>query len=304
MSEDTHPTAEQPIPARDRADANGPPGPSATEPALTLPDNDRAHLPTIEELLARIRRLEEQYAALQDTKQLEERVTQRITTRLRRKTMTDMRVPEVPMPQLPAAPTDPPPPEPMPSPSMPGAPPALGEKLPTPPAPEPALPALALPENPAPVARPVPVDVAASAIAPLATVYPVAALPAPVAVAAVPTAEPAKPLGLGRFRWLWRSWFALDILNELRVTLRMLVDPRYHLTWPARVVPIAVLLLIVLSDTEKLAFLFPWNLAPVVGYYVNKLFQIALTFIMFKVLQREVDRYRDLIPDAPRPLRP
>jgi len=189
---------------------------------------------------------------------------------------------------------------------VPGAelPPSPPAALPTPPPAE-AMPALALPDSLAPVARPVPVEVAASSFAPVAAVFPSAAAQPPVAaVAAVPVDSGIEtpPTGLNRFRWIWQSWFVLDILNELRVTLRMLVDPRYRLTWAARVVPIAVLVLIFLSDTEKLAFLFPWNLAPVIGYYVNKLFQLALTFIMFKVLQREVDRYREMIPDAPRPL--
>ena len=95
----------------------------------------------------------------------------------------------------------------------------------------------------------------------------------------------------------------LDILNELRVMLRMLVDPRYRLTWPARIVPIVAIVLILLSDYEKLAFLFPWNFAPGLGYYLNKVFHLVLAFIMFKVLEREVDRYREKVPDAPRPLR-
>jgi hypothetical protein len=95
----------------------------------------------------------------------------------------------------------------------------------------------------------------------------------------------------------------LDVLNELRVLLRMLVDPRYHLTWLGRVAPLVVLILIWLSDWDKLAFLFPWNLIPILGYYVNKLFQIVLLFIIFKVLTKEVERYRQMVPDAPRPLR-
>jgi hypothetical protein len=51
------------------------------------------------------------------------------------------------------------------------------------------------------------------------------------------------------------------------------------------------------------AFLFPWNLVPILGYYCNKLFQIFLTFVMLKVLLREVERYRDMVPDAPRALK-
>jgi hypothetical protein len=281
MSEGT-PTTDAPAsPAHEGTSANGP-----HSPELTLPEAPRPREATLEELSSRVRRLEEQYAALQDTKLLEERVAQRVITRVRRKPAANSRATEVVVPDVAL-------PEPA----------AVPPSVPDPP----AVSALALPEESLPTARPVPVDMAATAIAPVATVIIPSAPEGPVAVPTVTavSAQPLPPPSPGvRVSWLWRSWLALDILNELRVMLRMLVDPRYRLTWPGRIVPVVVLVLIVLSDTEKLAFLFPWNLVAIFGYYVNKLFQILLLFIMFKVLLREVDRYRDQVPDAPRPLKP
>lgn len=265
-------------------ESNGPQVVASREPSLALPENDRHGEPTIDDLVARIRRLEEQYAVFQDTKQLEERVAQRVSTRLRRKAVTNMRLPD----PEPAA-TDAPAPNQVPP---------LNET----PAPTlAAAPMLSLSDKPAPMARALPTDVA-TAIAPVATVVatPTPLPDPPVAVVAPTLSERVSPSS--RVSWLLRSWVVLDIFNEFRVMLRMVVDPRYRLTWPGRIVPIAVLVLIVLSDFEKLAFLFPWNLAPGVGYYCNKVFQIALSFVMFKVLEREVDRYREKVPDAPRPI--
>src|SRR5262249_51477141 len=112
----------------------------------------------------------------------------------------------------------------------------------------------------------------------------------PPFAAAAPASEPP-PIGRwARMRWLFRSWLILDVLNELRVMLRMLVDPRYHLTWLGRVVPLAVLALICLSDCEQMGVLSPWNLIPFQKYYLNKVFQIALIFIMFKHLTQEANR--------------
>src|SRR5947209_4373331 len=124
-------------------EANGPQSVVPREPALSLPENDRRGQPTVEDLAARVRRLEEQYATIQDTKQLEERVAQRVSTRLRRKAVTNMRLPDpVPPPSDAPPSSEPPAPEET---SVPDSAPSL-------------VPALALPETSAPFARPVPVD--------------------------------------------------------------------------------------------------------------------------------------------------
>ena len=322
MAEDTSIAEDQANPARESpagtmplslGDASQNNGPQPVvedippaEPLLSLTgdrDDDKAGKPprALEELEARIRRLEEQYAVLQDPKQMEERVVQRITTRLRRKPVTQIRespasLDDLPVPSLVK----------MDDPS-----PSLAEPDLVAPSAARSRPRLELDSDVAPPAgrdpRPVPTAIVAPAsgneIAPMATVVPSSWNPPLASAAPVPPQPESTPRS--RVSWLWRSWFVLDILNELRVMLRMFVDPRYRLTWPGRVVPLAIMVIIVLSELESLAILFPWNLVPFIGKHVlNKLVQILLTFVMFKVLLREVDRYREQIPDAPRPMRP
>jgi hypothetical protein len=266
------------------------------EPSLALTDESSRSRPApsslagavLQELEDRVRSLEEKYAALQDTRVIEERVVQRLNVRLRKKPVTEIRPPANLVPE----------------------PPAMQQAT------LPPLPSLVKGNEPLPEAAPAPTPEAAASPAPVATIVPAPATPpiatvvpppepkgTPPLAAAAPTAQ-TEPTGRwARLRWIFRSWLILDVLNELRVMLRMLVDPRYHLTWLGRVAPLVVLVLIWLSDWDKLAFLFPWNLIPFLGYYLNKLFQIILIFVMFKFLTREVDRYRQMIPDAPRPLR-
>jgi hypothetical protein len=272
------------------------------EPALSLGDgrNDSAPArhPSIEELEERVRRLEEKYGALEDTRILEDRVVQRLASRIRRKPVTDIRDTASAKPKEPALPPMPP------LPKLDGPPAASVEEL-------------MEPEQPSPVASP-PAEAAPAIEAPPNMEAPVATLlpppETPIAIAAV-AAPPQAPVAAivpepppaaaytSKIRWIWRWWLILDVLNEFRVIFRMLVDPRYRLTWPARVVPLVVLVLMWFSDWDKVAFLFPWNLIPILGYYLNKLFQIFLTFVMLKVLLREVERYRDMVPDAPRALK-
>src|SRR5579862_1877348 len=94
MSEGTPLTDDKGSAGPHQAEANGPSSVEPREPSFALPGDDHRAAPTLDDLAARIRRLEEQYAALEDTKQLEERVAQRVSTRLRRKAVTNMRLPE------------------------------------------------------------------------------------------------------------------------------------------------------------------------------------------------------------------
>src|SRR5262245_35367437 len=259
---------------------------------------------SIEELEERVRRLEDKYKALTDTRVIEERVVQRLTGRLRRKPVTDIRDTAPPPAKEPTLPPMPP------RPQLDGPAATTEEQLMQPPEPPPvptpvpAEPALAAQasETPPPLMPPsVEAPVAAFAEPAVATASVAAPVQAPVATI-VPEPPPATAYA-SKIRWIWRWWLILDVLNEFRVIFRMIVDPRYRLTWPARIVPIVVLVLMWFSDWDKVAFLFPWNLVPILGYYCNKLFQIFLTFVMLKVLLREVERYRDMVPDAPRALK-
>lgn len=116
------------------------------------------------------------------------------------------------------------------------------------------------------------------------------AVPAPEAKPAVvppvapsPTPEPRSP------------WLLVDIVTELRSILHMYGDPRYRLTWPGRLIPALMLVLIFTSwlwlpGTSVLPTSFSTT--------IDKIFDLVLAYFLFKVLSRESRRYRETIPPA------
>ena len=130
---------------------------------------------------------------------------------------------------------------------------------------------------------------AAEAVAPA----PQATFVAPQAAAtAVPSAV---PLAGG----LNKSWLLVETVNDLRVMLRMYTDPRYRITRIGWLVPFAVVAFVLLSHMKIFSFVFIWNLVPIFDTYLDKAVNLFVAFLGFKVLMREVNRYREVIPDAP-----
>jgi hypothetical protein len=95
---------------------------------------------------------------------------------------------------------------------------------------------------------------------------------------------------------LRRSWLLVDAYAELRTMLRMFLDPRYRPSWPARIVPLALLAFILTSWIwlPGTSFL-PTSLMTI----VDKIIDIALAFLAFKILHREARRYRERVADLP-----
>jgi hypothetical protein len=93
-----------------------------------------------------------------------------------------------------------------------------------------------------------------------------------------------------------------EAVAEGRAILRMYLDPRYRLSWLGRLVPPALVLLIVTSG-----WWVPGGSVPVFGTYVhpllNKGIDLLLAFVLFKVLGHEARRYRETAPDLPPNLR-
>jgi len=111
--------------------------------------------------------------------------------------------------------------------------------------------------------------------------------------AITPTPAPA-PTFRGRALWLlWDTW------AEARAILRMFVDPRYHLPWSARVLPLALLAAILTSK-----FWVPGSSIPFLGdWLLVKIVDLLLAFVLFKWLGHEARRYRQTSPDLPPTLR-
>jgi hypothetical protein len=94
---------------------------------------------------------------------------------------------------------------------------------------------------------------------------------------------------------LRRSWLLVDAYAELRTMLRMFLDPRYRPSWSARIVPLALLVLIMTSWI----WLPGTSILPTIMRIVDKIIDIALAFLAFKILHREARRYRERVADLP-----
>jgi hypothetical protein len=129
--------------------------------------------------------------------------------------------------------------------------------------------------------------------------------PRPPSSAVIPTAVPTVPPAPSGIRPAVatathgkRPWLVWEIIAEFRVILRMFVDPRYSMTWIARLVPLALALLILTSGLWG-----PWSYIPLVGWLFDKSIDLVMAFVLFKVLGHEARRYREISPDLPPSLR-
>jgi hypothetical protein len=114
-------------------------------------------------------------------------------------------------------------------------------------------------------------------------------------------ADEAERRSAGSSGSMGRAWLLFDAYAELRTMIRMFLDRRYRPTWLARVVPLTLLILILTS----------WIWLPVPSIFVttiltifDKVVDLALAFLAFKILSREARRYRELVTDPPAPARP
>jgi hypothetical protein len=98
------------------------------------------------------------------------------------------------------------------------------------------------------------------------------------------------------FKYLPRPWILFETYAELRTMIRMFLDPRYRATWRARVIPVVLLTLILTSWIwlPGTMFLPTWFMT-----IVDKLIDLMLAYLAFKILVREARRYRELVVDLP-----
>jgi hypothetical protein len=103
----------------------------------------------------------------------------------------------------------------------------------------------------------------------------------------------ASKLSLGWAGLLW------ELLIELRAIFCMFVDPRYRLGWPTRILTILLLVAIATS-----MFWPPMSMLPnAVAMILDKIVDLALSYILWKVLIHEARRYRQTAPDLPPSMR-
>jgi len=125
-------------------------------------------------------------------------------------------------------------------------------------------------------------------------------LPAAVGALAEPDQAPAPPAAQPAGPALRAPWLLFDVYAEARATVRMYLDPRFRLTWQARLLPI----LLVAAIATSWIWLPGTSILPgVVSTLIMKAVDLVLALVLFKVLHREVTRYRNSSPDLPPSLR-
>jgi hypothetical protein len=87
-------------------------------------------------------------------------------------------------------------------------------------------------------------------------------------------------------------------MAEGRAIVRMYVDPRYRLSWSGRFVPLILAVAFLTS-----CWWVPLASIPIFGTVIDKIIDLALGFVLFKVLSHEARRYRQTSPDLPPTLR-
>jgi hypothetical protein len=91
-----------------------------------------------------------------------------------------------------------------------------------------------------------------------------------------------------------RSWILFEAYAEARAMVRMFFDNRYRVGWTAWIIPAAALFV----------FLCSWLLVSpiwIIGSLLDKAIDLVLAFLVYKVLSREVQRYRQTVAGLPPP---
>ena len=89
-----------------------------------------------------------------------------------------------------------------------------------------------------------------------------------------------------------RPWVLFEAYAEARAMVRMFFDRRYRVSWTACIIPVGALII----------FLFSWLILgsiPLIGWLLDKTVDLVLAFVIYKVLGREVQRYRQTIAGLP-----
>ncbi len=115
-----------------------------------------------------------------------------------------------------------------------------------------------------------------------------------------PAAAPPRAAGLSSLvpPGVRRTWALWDAITELRAMYWMFFDPRYRLSWTARLAPPVILAMIASS-----LYWMPGTILPYVGAVIDKIGDLILAYILFKLLSNEARRYRETAPDLPHSLR-
>lgn len=98
------------------------------------------------------------------------------------------------------------------------------------------------------------------------------------------------PVGEPNTQSLWK-FFVAGLLGEVKIIMRMYFDPRYRLSRVAQIGVPAILGLFVLNY-----LLFNYTCAlPILPQFAERLMYIPLSIALYKILVREIARYREVL---------
>ena len=90
-----------------------------------------------------------------------------------------------------------------------------------------------------------------------------------------------------------QGWLIPELYAECRAIFWMFLDTRYRLGWTCRLIPPILVSILFISW-----FLLDGRLL-YVGTILDRIIEIAMVVIAYKILSREARRYRDTVGDFP-----
>lgn len=119
------------------------------------------------------------------------------------------------------------------------------------------------------------------------------AVSAPVSEVPIPSSlVPGGETTLKVLNAVRRPWLLIDLLRDIGATVKMYMDPRYRVR---RATQLMVPLILVLFGLNYLVLNHTLLDIPVFRHIVERVVEIVLAVLLYKVLMREVARYRQTI---------
>jgi hypothetical protein len=137
---------------------------------------------------------------------------------------------------------------------------------------------------PAPAPAPAPEPTPDAPAAPVEEHTQVAAPPAP------PVLVPPLTLNVPMTGTSRPSWLFFDVVRELRLMFRMFWDTRFRVAWTTRLLVLLTFLYILTSHLWS-----PVYFLPLIGGFADKLVDLVVALLLYKVLGREVRRYEEAL---------
>src|SRR5262245_24417434 len=107
-------------------------------------------------------------------------------------------------------------------------------------------------------------------------------LPPPEGTMLTPPESPNEPR---------RTWILIDIWQQMRLAVKMYFDPRYRVSRMGQfAIPVFAALLVL-----NYFFFTMWWPVPVVSQIAERLIDVILSVIAYRVLVRELERYRTVL---------